>query len=64
MQLFDLIVQLTVGAEMSLVPSVVTGPDSFSFLQTMTSSLVTRLPLICDACSHAALQVEIEASFG
>lgn len=55
MQPFELIVWLTVGGKMSLVLSVVTGPDSFSFPQTMTSSLVTQVPLFCNTCSLTVL---------
>jgi len=55
MQPFQLIVRLTVSGELSLVLSVVTGPGSRSFLQTMTSSLVTQVPLLCNACSLVAV---------
>lgn len=60
MQAFQLIVWLTVFGKLSLVPSVVTGPGSVSFLKTMTSSLVTQVLLLCNACS-LVLHTEIEA---
>ena len=69
-QSFQMTVWLTVGGELSVVPSVVTGPCSLSlslylslspslsislFLsQTMTSSLVTQVLLLCNACSLLA----------
>ena len=47
-------VRLTVGGELSVVPSVVTGPGSRSLSQTMTSSLVTQVLPLCNACSLVA----------
>ena len=56
MQPFQMPVQLTVGGEFNVVPfNVVTGPAvSLSLSQTMTSSLVTEVLSLCNACSLVA----------
>lgn len=46
--IFQMTVWLTVCAELSVVPPAVTSPCSFS--QTMTSSLVTQVALLCSTC--------------